>query len=280
MLPRMYSLLTKCGTLFLAGYIAWLGWVNLGPRKPESGPVRQQMADHAVSEIAETLRQHRGQTKSVVLCHFNGDSTDYFTDALRDVLEQRGCLDLFDRKFSEKLRKQLSLRLPTCASPAEAAKAADSAGAEAALYGVLNTFESFPNAGKLNVEYGLVAADGTTIYHGSYQKEVSNDSLAPDFVRSAVEQIPWFKRGLGWLLAVLLLPVFTISFIRCMVRRQSNLRNAFVLAIYTLADIVLAYLLVGAALTGFLSVLFFILAVAAAFAYNVRIMTFALKLEE
>ena len=61
---------------------------------------------------------------------------------------------------------------------------------------------------------------------------------------------------------------------------RSNGANASLLIIYSIADVILAYLLVGAALTSVWSVVIFILAVVAAFLYNVRIMTFALKLEE
>ncbi len=47
---------------------------------------------------------------------------------------------------------------------------------------------------------------------------------------------------------MLLLPVFTIAFIRTMVRKDSNKTNAFVLGIYTVADALLAWLLIGAAI--------------------------------
>ena len=73
--------------------------------------------------------------------------------------------------------------------------------------------------------------------------------------------------------------MFTIGFLRTMVARRSNGVNAFTLTVYTLAHTILAYLLVGAALIGFWSVFFFLVAVVTALAYNVRIMSFALNLE-
>ena len=98
-------------------------------------------------------------------------------------------------------------------------------------------------------------------------------------MQESTQRFPWFQRFLGWLIVVLLLPVFTLGFIRAMIRKGSNKANLFVLSIYTVADVVLAWLMVGAALHSWWTVLPFIAAVAAAFAYNVRIMTFALKLE-
>jgi len=74
--------------------------------------------------------------------------------------------------------------------------------------------------------------------------------------------------------------VFTISFIRAMVRKESNRANGFTLGIYTGADALLAYLLLGAGVSSVFSALLFALVVGIAFAYNVFIMTFALKMEQ
>ena len=132
----------------------------------------------------------------------------------------------------------------------------------------------------IDVEYTLAdVKSGKTIHGGRYSSTSSASEVLSAEATSAVRSVPWFKRGLGWLVIVLLLPVFTIGFIRTMVARRSNGANAFMLAIYTVADAILAYLLVGAALAGVWSVLVFLVAVALAFGYNVRIMTFALKLE-
>ena len=78
---------------------------------------------------------------------------------------------------------------------------------------------------------------------------------------------------------MLLLPVFSIGFIRSMVSKNSNSTNAFVLGVYTLADGLLAWLMVGASVTSMWTGLILLAAIAIALAYNVRIMTFALKLE-
>lgn len=277
----LFSLLSKSGTVILAGYIAWLALGQLAPHKPEIGPLRMEAADEAVSAIAEDLRQNSGDGGSVLLIHFAGDPTDYFTDQLRSMLEQRGILDLQDQSFMEKTRDLANLRESTIDSPEAAIELAKPSGASGVLFGWLVKFESTPGEAFIDVEYTLAdVATGETIYDGRYSNTSSASELLPAEATTFVRSFPWFKRGLGWLVIVLLLPVFTIGFIRTMVARRSNGVNAFMLAIYTVANAILAYLLVGAALAGFWSVLFFILAVVAAFAYSVRIMAFALKLEE
>ena len=108
MVPQwLFKLFSKFGAVMLAAYIAWLGWTTLGPRKPEIGAVRQKLAAEAIGEIVENIRQNRGDVQNVVLLHFANDPTDYFTDTLRSVIEQRGVLDLQGRTLMEKARKKL-----------------------------------------------------------------------------------------------------------------------------------------------------------------------------
>ena len=87
------------------------------------------------------------------------------------------------------------------------------------------------------------------------------------------------KRFLAWSLIVLLLPVFTIGFIRGMVRRESNAANAVTLAIYTGVDAILAYLLLVRGLSAWGPVLAWLGAVGAASLYNLYVMSFAVRLE-
>ena len=275
---------SKFGTVLLAGYLFWLGWANLGPRKPEIGAVRQELADQAIAEVVENVRQNRGETQDVVLIHFVNDSTDYFTKQLRSVIEQHGVLILRDWTFAEKLRDKCNLEQPSCATINKAVNIARSRRAGQVLFGKLTVFESYADGANIEVEYTLAdCTSGNAIYSGTYTNDVSGSMLAsmvPAALEEAIKNTPWLRRILGWLIIVLLLPVFTVSFIRGMVAERSNKTNAFVLSIYTLADALLAWLLAGAAVTSGLSTLVLVLAVATAVAYNIRIMTLAVRLEE
>lgn len=85
---------------------------------------------------------------------------------------------------------------------------------------------------------------------------------------------------LAFLLAILLLPVVTISFIRTMVSKRSNGVNALTLAIYTAADFILAFFMVGATLgTTGKAVVFIGVGIFSLF-YNFIVMNYALKLED
>ena len=273
-------ILSKVGTVVMIGYIAWLGWENLGPKKPEISPLRKELADRAISNIVEDIRISRGDIRRVALLPFGNDSMGQFTDMLRTVIEQSGVLDLRDRTLSEKARSVLNVQHPSYTSTDAALLQGKELGTQGVLFGTIHAFESYPGGAEIDVEVSLAnVSTGQTVLSKRYGLDTSAGASVVASVQASTQTFPWFQRLLGWLIAVLLLPVFTIAFIRSMVRKGSNKANGFVLSIYTVTDVLLAWLLVGAALNSWWTVLPFILAVAAAFAYNVRIMTFALKLE-
>jgi len=274
------SLVTRFGTLALAGYIAWSGWTCVKPEKPQLSTIRRDLADNVISTVVEDVRRSRGDIRQAVLLHFANDPTDHLTNGLRRAIEQSGILDLRDRTIPEKVRNLLNLRHPSLPSPDAMIEWGKHAGVAGVLYGVVYACESYPGGAKVDVEVHLAdVAAARNIFSKRYQIETPSNSALVAAVEGKARMFPWFQRIFGWLLAVLLLPVFTINFMRAMLRQRSNRANAFVLTIYTLADALLAWLLVGAALNSWWTASMFLLAVGVAFAYNVWIMTFALRLE-
>ena len=90
----------------------------------------------------------------------------------------------------------------------------------------------------------------------------------------------WPHRLLTWLVLVLLLPVFTVGFIRAMLRKESNAATAFILTVYALADALLFFLLVGIHSVSLWSLLILAVGLAAAFIHNMYVALFvALRLE-
>lgn len=272
---------SQLGTLLLAGYLAWIGWDRLGPRTPDPGELRQQAAERAASVIAEDLRLHRGEVGAVLMVPFAGDPSGLFNDRLRTTLEQRGTLDLQPRAWGETLQVWTGQRRSTAASPHEAIEAGRASGASAVLFGRLLVFEATDQRALLEVEYALTdVPSGETIHRGSYSSSPRSGETVAEQSALLTRTVPWLQRGLGWIVVVLLLPVFTISFIRTMVARRSNGINAFVLSIYTLAGAILAYLLLGAALPALWAAAVVVAATLIALTYNVRIMSLAVRLEE
>lgn len=272
----------RYGVLAFAAYLGWLGWVNLGPHKPEVGPSRAAVADRVVQDVIADLRSARGDVRDVMLLHLQNDVTDYFSDSLRRELELSGILNLRDRSFREKLRAVLNLPLPTYGTLHSALERARAAGVNGVLYGVVHRFETTDRGAVLDVEVFLAdASTRQSVFGSRYVNEVSNPTLAA--VTKPIERVargfPWFQRLILWFIGVALLPVATIPFLRAAVRQESNSTNLLVLAGYSAIGAGLAWLLIGAAVDTWLSAIVFLAAACAAVAYNVVMMNFAVRLE-
>lgn len=278
---RLGTLLSRLGTLAFAFYLAWLGWDALGPRKPEVGAARREVADRLIPTILEDLRQSRGDIRSVALLHFENDPSDYITDRLRQEIEQSGILDLHDRTVAEKARNLLGLRHRGYGDTEAAVARGRDLGVAGVIFGTVDAFESSKEGTRLDLDVRFAAvSDGRLLLDRHYDRAPTGSLINLAAGDEPLGRLGFVPRLLGWALAVLLLPVFTIGFIRAMVRKESNRSNALTLGIYTAAAILLAYLLLPPNFASWLSVLCFVALAAAAFAYNVSIMTFALRLEK
>ena len=275
------------GTLLFLIVALGVGWYALGPEKPEADPARRSVADRAIASAVGDLRRNRGDIKRVAVMHFRNDNTDYMTLKLRESLSSSGIFDVENAGFGEKLRNLLSLRNPECFSVDQAVKLGKDAGMHAVIIGNVETFESLDGGAILKGTIRMVDVRTGNVISDIALRENTTETFASQLQKAAeipqlryeAERTPWYLRFLIFVVIVLLLPVVTISFLRHMVAKRSNGRNAFVLAIYTVIDVIIAFFMVGATFGSGTGVVLFLAATAAAFLYNVCIMTFALKLE-
>ena len=173
----LFKLFSKFGVVVLAGYIFWMGWQHLGPRKPDIGPVRKELAEKVILDIVEDVRISRGNIRQAALLHCSNDPTDYFTDTLRNTIEQRGILDLRDRTVMEKARNLLNLRHPSYAASDAAVAEGRDLDSQGVLYGAIHAFESYPGGSKIDVEVFLVdVSTGQTVFTKRYSIEASPTS--------------------------------------------------------------------------------------------------------
>lgn len=282
-------LIPRIGMPLFIGYVCYMGWINLGPRKPVPDVARMKAADHAVEKIVDVIQQNRGAIRSAALCHFANDTSDYFSRKLRERIEMSNIIDLTDVDFGEKLRTILNLRNRGALTLQAALDAASGECVDGVLWGSLDRFESVRGEAMLTGEWQLVdKASGAMVCGGHIKETTGSSNLVyaasvsgrfSDEVEIAASTVSWHMRLLGFVLIVLLLPVVTISFIRTMVVKRSNRVNAFVLGVYTVIDMIFAFFLIGGTFGSFASVAVFLGASMLAFFYNVSLMSFALRLE-
>jgi hypothetical protein len=277
----LWSVIILAGTLGLVGYLAFIGWQHFGPQKPEVNAARRELAELVLPVIAEDLALYRTNAATVVLTHLSGDTSDLITDRLRALLSGSGSLFLVAPPLEEKVRRILNLQVTSPSSLEAALASARGSGADAVIFGRVHRFAGTAKGGRLTLEISIAdLRSGEVLLHRTYDREWDPLPFEPLALQAPEGRSNLVSRLLGWALVVLLLPVFSIGFIRSTVRRGSNRANATALILYTLVAAILAWLVVGATLASVWSAIWLAGLTALAFAYHVWIMTVAVRIED
>lgn len=277
----LWALIVLLGTLAIAGYVSFLAWREYGPQKPVPNAVRRELAELVLPVILDDLRLQRTSFASAVLLHLANDPTDYLTDRLRTLVVESGAFTLVEPMLDEKVQRALNLAVTSPDTLDAAVARGRGLGAPVVIFGRVEQFEGTPEAGRLALDITIAdIASRQVVFTRSYRRDWKPMPLEPVVLQDRVGRTHAATRTLGWALAVLLLPIFSIRFLRATVRRGSNRANGSVLTLYTVIGAILAWLVIGATLDTVWSALVLAALTAGAFVYNVWIMTFALRLEE
>lgn len=275
---RWISSLTRLGSLLLAVWLVAQAWEWLRPEKPPVSAGRREVAVAAAEVIVSDLRSVRGPHRTALVAHLEQDPSDCVTDALRNRLAESGTLDVLPPSLGERMRRRLGLREQGVAGMAEALPAGRSADAGLVLAGKVLLHEEVAGVATLRLE--VVAAEvatGKVVLTRTYER--SSGAPFKSVLGDDTSARGWGQRIAAWGLCVVLLPVFTLGFIRSMVQRRSNRVNAWVLGIYGVAACMLAVLILGAGLSSWAGFFLLLAAGVVATVYHVFIMTRALALE-
>ena len=289
----MADLLVRIASVLLIVWLLWTGWTQFGPQKPRADAIRTAAANVAAGQIGNALRENRLDVKSLTLINFADDPTNLIADDLRQRLDSAGTFILADRPLFDKFRRFLNVSQSATAEPEAALQLGKRNKTDGILYGTVHQFETVNGRAMIHIDYHLVdSRSGETIYSGVYDNraEATAPPLAaiPAAVSATMTDLaatlpfggPLVLRFLGWLLIVLLLPVFTINFLVVMTEKRSNAVNAFVLITYTCVGAILAWILVAPNWGGYLSLAGFGLLCAGACWYNIQMMSFAVRQTE
>ena len=162
------KLLPTVGSLAFGLYIAYMGWISLGPEKPEPDKYRKELATAAVNKAVEEIRNSRGDIRTAVMVHFANDPSDFVSDTMRKRLNSSGVLSLEDISFSERLEKILNLRTAGAENEKEALAAAKHHKVQGVLWGKIDTFESSDRGAILTGEWTLTDKEGNTVCSGKF----------------------------------------------------------------------------------------------------------------
>ncbi len=262
---------------------------TLVPPLPKLDEPRREVAGQAVVRGVEALRAAAGNIHSVALLHLANDPTNEVTALLRQTLTAQGGLTLQTEPLGDRLRALCWMVNDGTASREDALEAVSGDETlDGVIWGKIDRLE--------NLTAGAVCSGSLELYDLRGQRVAYAGELAASTVPPAAAQpaaagpvyadesllggVSWVTRLLWFALVTLLLPVFSMAFLRMMVVKRSNRVNAFVLGFYTLIDALFALILLGGVLASGRAVMGFVVPAGVGCAYNVLLMNVALRLEE
>ena len=274
----VWLVFAKFGTVALILFLIWQAYEYFGPRKPQVPEDRQEVATALFPEIVDDLSANRGTILSLAMLHLGNDPSDFVTNGLYNELELAGIFDLRDHTLGEKLYEVMRFRHDEYAGSADAIAEGRSRDVEGVVFGEVESFETDSGGAQISLLIGLADVNSGQVIFSQRYTDSDGEGLAA--LQKPIKKFSWIKRFLAWAIFVLLLPVFTITYLRAAVRKRSNRANGFTLGLYTFVGVALAYMLLGVGFSGFWSALGLLIAIVVVLLYNVFLMSYALRLEE
>ena len=288
--------LARVGVIVVAAICLWLVGREFMTPLPEVDDARRKAADQGIDRMVAELRANAADLHHVELMHFENDPSGYVSETLRGKLMKQGGLSVRKPRMCDKIAKLFGVVNDGCAVRSEVVKTARAGTADAVIWGRVDRLENERGGATFTGDYELYDLKRNRVaYQGRIatstvpdkkmplddaKRTVAADAFLPDGSSGvAVLGLPVHLRFLWFVVVTLLLPVFTIAFVRAMVAKKSNCVNALMLGIYTVVDLVFAFFMIGGRFSGFFSVLLFMAAGTVALIYNVALMSFALRLE-
>jgi len=288
MIKKIWGGVTKVGALALVTSVGMQVWDRVTPEKPVISEERMEAADEVVPTLVESLRGAREKLRSAALPDIIDDDSGYLTHELRTAITQHGILNLRDQSLARRVQRTFGSQQTDGKDLASAVAYGKSLGVEVVVFGAVHRFESSPDGAALELTLNMADVEtGKLLLTKRFVRGAQPPPAAATAADGVVETIQrrqstWWiaaKRFIGWLLVVLLLPVFTIGFIRSMARRDTNMSNLVTVLLYTSGAALLAFLLIGSSVGVAWRVILIVAAASAAFFYNGYMMRVGMDLE-
>lgn len=278
MFSLVKTILALLGLLVILAVGVYLGAKILSGGGEDLDFFRTLLSERVAARLIRDLKNHP-DIQSLCLYIPSGEKHELFNSRLEEALEAEGLIIADAEEVKPALKKIFGDRLEVIKTDGQASELARIVGTDATLVGELKQFSRGKGGLGAKVDFGVrlvEAKSPDSVVVRKYRDEIGS-RFSPAFIRGTIhESSPWM-RIFAWILFVVLLPFLTISVVKRLLRRESNLHNALMLAGYTGVDLLVALILTGFYLSGFLVWVLLFLALSGGCFYNFLAFT---KIEE
>jgi len=255
------------GGLVVAG---WQGWELMRPKAWAPNDLQRSAVDQVCWQAAKAIPAGLPGIEKIAVLRLGGRDTDGFVTAkLADCLHRTGRYDVLQESFVAKLMKELGIDDKPVSTFDEAAKAGKKMGVSGVVFGEVPEFSADEAAASIRLNLRVANVEkGVSAFAESFAAKEPPAATSVAGVRRSIRTSSVVKRLLIWLAFAALLPVVLIPIIKHFLEQESNAVNFALLVGLTLADLALAYVLVGLAVFEWVPALLLLGSVVAGGAYN------------
>lgn len=264
------TLLSKWALLIGLAIVGYEVWTVVRPEPWEPDELQAEAADNVCRTAAEAMPEGLSGLHKLAVVRLGGrDADGYVTGKLAESIQGRGRYDVLRETFMGNVKKKLGIEekpVTTVEKAVEVGKALDVSGV---VFGEVSEFERDETSAKIRLDMKVVNVhEGKIAYAGSFAREEPPPGDASQQLGNTISASPAVKRVLVWLAFAALLPLLLVPIIKHFLEKESNGVNLALLVALTLADLAMAYVLCGMAVTGWIPGGLLVVAVAASGVYN------------
>lgn len=261
----LFNRISMIGVALVAALATW--WIV----RPSSntGPV---LRDSLLDSITARIKSQMPRTlagKPIVVAELGGDPTQEITKGIRERLGTKPETSVVPSEFLERVLRQIGLGSRPVTRLEDAVRVARETGADGVLFGevVEQSFSRHSAHVKLDLRWADKAT-GQALYVPPLEAEAGGSAWSASYWGARMQAASIWPRILIWLAVTLLLPLLASPLIRRLTAEQSNALNFAVLAVATLLDVALAFILLGFSVSAALPALLLLAAFAGSVYYN------------
>ena len=239
-------------------------------REPVPGLQSRQVAARLLAaEVAGT----REKPRKLLLA---GNPKNRVTYVIKKTLEKTGEIEVLEPKFTEDAGESVKdwflSEVRKIVKPEEAKILAERSRADAILFTEVETFDDKDDATLLVIDYELQETGTGKSSTGSVEGSLDKSVFSITYLRLWMWSSSRWTRVLIWFLVAIFAPLITYKLAWAVLARERNDYNAMLVAGYTAVDALLAWILLGFTMSGFVAFSLFVLALIGSGTWNFLIL--------
>jgi hypothetical protein len=257
-------------------FLAYRYFTTEGPPE-ELDYFREHVINLAAQGLTTAVSGTKENPRRILMA---GDPKNRVRYVIKTYLEKSGKVEVLPPEFAEDAETSVkdwffsAVRGFVKPEEAKVAQAlAEQSKAEAILFTKIEEFNDTPEETSLEINFELQESKtGKVLNTGMVGGSLAKSIFSLTYLRLWMWSSSRWVRGLLWFLVTIFVPLVTYKLAWAVLAQQRNDYNAMLIAGYTIVDVLLAWILLGFSVSGFIAFSLFVMALLGSAAWNFLIL--------